>query len=84
VGEARQAGTAGAHAHQQGVVDEPIGQDRHGGKVGLEAAGEQQHTIAAEPGGQGLLQWRKDQDVRTPMTGAVWDGGWVEARFGGL
>ncbi len=37
----------------QGVA---IGQGRHGGEVGLEAAGEQQHPLAAEPGGQGLLQ----------------------------
>lgn len=64
MGEALQAGTAGAHAHQQGVVDEPIGQHqgvafrqgRHGGEVGLEAAGKEQHPLAAEPGGQGGLQ----------------------------
>ena len=54
--EALQASAAGAYAHQQGVLEEPIGQDRHGGEVGQEAAGEQQHPLAAKPGGKGLLQ----------------------------
>ena len=64
VGEALQAGAAGAHAGQQRVVDQAIGQHQavaigegaDGGQVGLEAAGEEQHPLAPQPGGQGLLQ----------------------------
>ncbi len=62
--EALQSCSGGLNSHQQGVVNQPIRQDgaasvRQGadsGDVGLEAAWEQQHPIAAEPVGQGLLK----------------------------
>ena len=64
VGEALQPGAAGPHAGQQRMVDQAIGQHQavaigegaDGGQVGLEAAGEEQHPLAPQPGGQGLLQ----------------------------
>ena len=57
VGKALELGAAGPHAHQQGVVDAPVGQHQRvaisqqlqGGDVGLKAAGEQQHAAAPQP-----------------------------------
>jgi len=64
VAETLQPGTAGPHAHQQRVVDEPVGQHEavavgqgaDGGQVRLEAAGEHQHGLPSQPDGQGLLE----------------------------
>ena len=46
------------------MVDQPVGhheavavgQGADGGQVRLEAAGEQQHRLPSQPGGQGLLK----------------------------
>ena len=64
MGEALQASTGGLHAHQQGVVDQAVGEHQavaigQGGyrrQVGLKAAGEEQHLLALQPGGQGGFQ----------------------------
>ncbi len=64
VGEAAQLGAGGLHPHQQGVVDQPvgehqamaIGQGRYRSDVGLEAAGKEQHPLAPQPGGQPRLE----------------------------
>jgi hypothetical protein len=61
--------------HHQGVA---IGQGRHGGEVGLEAAGEQQHPLAGEPGGQGFLQLL----VNGPGAGDQGGGAGTEAAVG--
>ena len=58
VGEALELGPTGPDRHQQGVVDEAvgehqavaIGQGADGGDVGLKATGEEQHPLAAQPG----------------------------------
>jgi hypothetical protein len=62
-GKALQAGAAGPHPQQQRMVAVAIGQHQgvaigeghQGGEVGLEATGEQQHLVAAQPLGQLLL-----------------------------
>ena len=64
VAKALQGSAAGTHTGQQGVVDQPIGQHNavaiHQGEnrrqVGLEAAGEKQHPLAAQPGCQVFLK----------------------------
>ena len=64
VAKALEFGPRGPHPHQQGVVNEPIGehqavairQGADGRQIGLEAAGEEQHPCSTEPCRQGLLQ----------------------------
>ncbi len=64
VAKAAQAGAAGLDPHQQGVVDQPVGdhlavavgQGQHRGQVGLKAAGEEQHPLAPQPLGEGRLE----------------------------
>lgn len=64
VAKAPQPGTAGLDPHQQGVVDQAVGdhlavavgQGQHRGQVGLKAAGEEQHPLAPKPLGQGRLE----------------------------
>ena len=57
VGEALQPRATGANAHQQRVMDQPIGEHKgvaigqglNRRQVGLEATGKQQHTLALKP-----------------------------------
>ena len=64
VGKSPEAGTAGLHPHQQGVMNQPIRQhDRvpvrqsaHSRQIGLETAGKQQHPFAFKPLGQSGFQ----------------------------
>jgi len=75
--EAPQFGATGLDAHQQRVVNQPIGehpgvtvrQGLDGGDVGLKSTRVEQHPLAPEPVAEGLLQLRVDRPCAADEAG---------------